>query len=233
VKQATRTLALLLCLAACNGDDDENTAATTQTSTQPTAQRLTEAQVVGAVVSASEALALADSAALGVVKGASVWRYADVLKADHRAIAEEVRAVADTMKIAGQTSPISERLVAAASQLRTALADSTADHGDVYLEGQIAVQRQLIGSLDSVLIPSATTPALRQVLQDLRPAMVAHLQRAEQIKQFLATAVAPPRAAAARISPDSARTPGDSLAPAPPPTPRPDTLPKPDTIRSL
>ncbi len=222
-------LALIVCLAGCRGDDETDTP-TTGEPAAPTTARLTEPQVIGALLAATEALVVADSAALGVVTAPSVYRYADVLRVDHRAIGAEIKAVADTMKVAGERSPLSERLAATAGELRTALGDTTADRSAGFVSGQIAMQRALIGAMDSMMIPSATTPALRQVLQDLRPAMVAHLQRAEQLKQILATAAAAPRPTAARISPDSARAPGDTTGTVPVPVPvRPPV--RPDTVR--
>ncbi|MEO5511827.1 MAG: DUF4142 domain-containing protein [Longimicrobiales bacterium] len=230
VKQFTKTMAALLLLtalaAACGGKDDDGEPVVDTGAGAPAFQKLTEDQVIGAVLAAADALHSADSAALPIVTAPGVWRFADVMRVDHRAIGREIRAVADTIRVTGVSSPLSERLGAAAMAVATALNDTTANRSAAFVAGQIGAQRELIGAMDSILIPSATTPALRQVLQDLRPLMVAHLQRAEQLQKLLATAEAAPKQAAARISPDSARIPGDTTA---------DGLPivravKPDTV---
>jgi putative membrane protein len=239
VKQFTKMLGAVLIVTAiaagCGGKDEGDEPAPQPGSGAPTFQKLTEAQVVGAVLAATDALHSADSAALPVVTSPGVWRFADVLRVDHRAIGREIRAVADTMRVAGVTSPLSERLRTSAVSIATALNDTAADRSAEFVAGQIGAQRALIGAMDSILIPSSTTPALRQVLQDLRPLMVAHLQRGEQLQKLLATSDIAPRQAAARISPDSARLPGDTTADGLPVVrvkPKPDTTVRipPDTM---
>jgi putative membrane protein len=218
---------LLITLAACGGSDE--TSQPTDSVPEATApRRLSEAEVIGTVLSATEGLAWADSAALSTVTQPAVLRYAQVLRADHRAIADEIKAVADSMKVAGAKSDAGDRLRTGAGEIATSIRDSTADAAMAFLNGQIDVQRQLIGAMDSALIPAATTPMLRQVLQDLRPAMVAHLQRAEQLKQTLTAERSAPRTAAASIPASAARrdtTSGDVRSAQPDVTPEPPANP--------
>jgi hypothetical protein len=75
--------------------------------------------------------------------------------------------------------------------------------------------------LDTAVIPSARTPRVKQLLRDLRPAVVAHLQRARQIwteRQKSGAAAATARAA-------TPTTPSPQpVAPTPTPVPRTDTV---------
>ena len=221
------TLFLLFALTACGkGDEAENTPASAANTPAPV--RLTEAEVVGTVLSAADALAVTDSVSATLLSQPGVIRYAQILHADHRAIGQEIQAVADTIKIAGARSEVGERIRTSATDLMSALQDSAADRTSVFLTKQIEIQRMLIGAMDSTLIPAAVNPQLRQVLQDLRPAMIAHLQRAEQIQEYLATiAITSPRQGAASISPESAKVRVDSSAAGV----RRDTIAPPDTAR--
>jgi predicted outer membrane protein len=207
-------LAVLLAAAGCKGRKSDRNATSSSASPNETATApLTEGQIIGALVATTGALAASDSVAAAGIESPGVKAYAVVLRADHRAIGEEIRAVADTIKVGPQVSTVADRLRDEASKIGAALNDSTVDHAPAFIDAQIEMQKHLIGAMDSAFIPAAKTPALRQVLQDLRPAMVAHLQRGEQLKQILtaAAATAAPRVAA-RISPDSARKPGDTTA---------------------
>lgn len=196
---------------------------------------LSEGEIVGVVLGVSNALAAADSAAIAMIESPGINRYAVVMRADHRAIAQEMRAVADTIKVTGLQSATAERLRSEAAAITTLLADTAVDRASAFVDAQVLMQRHLLGAMDSVLIPGSRTPALRQVLTDLRPAMVAHLQRAEQLKQILATSETAGPRVAARISPDSARAPGDTTGAdaktAAKPVVKPDSV-KPDTIRT-
>ena len=225
-------IGLLVLGTACGGDADDASRTATAAPETDAPPRMTEAQVIGTMLSATEGLAYADSAALSTVTQPAVLRYAQVLRADHRAIADEIKAVADSMNVAGTRSAAGDRLRTGAGSIATSVRDSTTDAAMAFVNGQLDVQRQLIGALDSALIPAATTGSLRQVLQDLRPAMVAHLQRAEQLKQTLTAARNAPRTAAASISPSAARRDTTSAEPEPrtsttqpEPTPDPVTPP--------
>jgi hypothetical protein len=242
LSRPSRLRAFLLCglmcvlPAACGGGEDEAPAADTTAATGP-ARRLTEAEVIGAVLSATDAMARTDSAATGVIAISEVHRFAEVLRTDERAIAEEMRAVADSLGVAGANSATGDRLRAEAERLASTLTDSTAGpSGSVglteagkaathFVQSRIELQRHLLGAVDSLLLPSSRTPLLRQTLTDLRTALVAHLQRAEQLETILANAAAAPREEAARISPDSARMPGDTTADLPPAPPPPGSAP--------
>jgi predicted outer membrane protein len=208
-------LALPLFFAGCHGKKEEPNATSQPASGANAAPALTEGQIVGALVATTRALTLSDSLAADAIESIGVKSYAIVLRADHRAIGDEIQAVADTIKVGAQTSPIADRLRNEASSIAAVLTDSTVSHTSAFVDAQIEMQKHLIGAMDSAFLPAARTPALRQVLQDLRPAMVAHLQRGEQLKQILVTAAAAASATprvAARISPDSARKPTDSTA---------------------
>ena len=211
--KATTLLALvvLILLPACNRNGKDKAGNSQATSSAPVVKPLSEGEIVGVMTATTEALVQADSTAAALIESPGINSYAVVLRSDHRAIAQEVRAVADTIKVVGASSPVADRLRAEAAAIVTTLADTTIERGPAFVDAQIEMQKHFIGAMDSLLIPAAKTPALRQVLQDLRPAIVAHLQRGEQLKQILATASTAAPRVAARISPDSARKPGDTL----------------------
>lgn len=223
-------LAVGTVLSGCHRDKNAASSPGAANTTTSSGEQLTEGQVVGALVATNRELYAADSAAVSVVPSAGINLFATVLRSDHRAIAQEIQAVADSSKLAAQQSTTAERLMKEAQAIASAMADSaTGDRGQAFLQAQVDMSKHMIGAMDSMFIPSAKTPMLRQVLQDLRPAMVAHLQRGEQLIQYYASLADAPHQAAARIPADSARVPGDTTAPG---VAKPDSTkpPKPDTI---
>jgi predicted outer membrane protein len=54
-----------------------------------------------------------------------------------------------------------------------------------YVEAQIALNRTVLGLLDSKLVPSAEQMALSEELQTMRTAVQSHLRQAEELKLLL------------------------------------------------
>lgn len=229
-------LVLTLLAGACGGDDDEEQAE------QPTAERPAARrdsvvrQPVYPEAEAVQILRAINANEIDVARVArersqndDILRYASVMIADHRGMTE----LLDSM-----VAPISDSANAESRTLRaagTALVDSLwkmeGGFNNTYIQQQIAAHEQALLVLDTALIPSARNPRLKKLLRDLRPAVVAHLQRAQQIwseRQASGAAAATAAAAAAAAATGTGTPTVPRAAPAPPPSPT-DTMPAPST----
>jgi putative membrane protein len=229
-------LAGALALQACGGDkDDEKEKGARPQASSPAARRDSVARKpVYPEAEAAQILRAMNTNEIEAARVArersqndDILRYASVMISDHRAMT----ALLDSL-----VAPISDSVNAESRALRTAgteLIESfwklEGGFNNTYIQQQIAAHEQALLVLDTALIPSARNPQLKKLLRDLRPAVVAHLQRAQQIwseRQASGAAAATAAAAAARSTTTEPVVPRG--APAPPPTPA-DTMQPPST----
>ena len=217
------SLLLLVLLVACGSDDEEETPR--QPASRPAARAdSVERQSVYPEPEAAQILRAINENEIAVSRIArqrsqneDILRYAAVMIADHGGMTQLIDSI---------LPPISDSVNAESRALRVAgavLADSLGriegGFNNSYITTQIAAHEQALLLLDTAIIPSARNPQLKKLLRDLRPAVVAHLQRAQQIwAERQASGAA---AATARAQPAPATTTPAPAAPA-----APDTVPR-------
>ncbi len=222
-------LAAVLAAGACGGDDDDN--ATERRPANRLAARA-DSTPRGPVYPEAEAAQILRAINVNEVEVARVarersqnddiLRYATVMISDHGAMTQLLDSL--VQPISDSVNAESRALREAGTQLVDSLWKIEGGFNNTYIQQQIVAHEQALLVLDTALIPSARNPQLKKLLRDLRPAVVAHLQRAQQI-----WAERQASGAAAATAPASSSTPAPTpsvprAAPAPPPSPA-DTLP--------
>lgn len=200
--------ALVLGLAACGGDDKDDNEGQPQAN-RPVARR--DSVVRKPVYPEAEAIQILrainahEIATARVARERSqnddILRYASVMIADHGAMTALVDSLVPP--IADSINAESRQLVTMTSETVDSMWKIQGGFNNTYMEQQVRDHERALLLLDTALIPSARTPQVKKLLQDLRPAVVAHLQRARQIYT-------------ARMADPALRTP-----PTPAPRPRP------------
>jgi putative membrane protein len=151
----------------------------------------------------------------------SVLEYAHVISSDHRAMT----ALLDSLLAATGQTPADHALVrqfaTAATTFATELAARDTGVNNSYLAQEVRDHERALQLLQGGLIPSARSPQIRTLFQQLVPAYHAHLQRAQEILSQRTTTAASPSAS----TPDQ---PGPELR-GTPVTPRPRARPRPDS----
>jgi putative membrane protein len=226
-------LAVLITVLACGGDDDGGTREQAQ---RPAAQRDTVRQPVYPEAEAAQilrAINAGEVAASRIARERSqnldILRYARVMISDHTAMTQLLDSIVPA--ISDSVNPVSRTLSQEAAQLADTLRALEGGFNNTYIQTQVAAHEQALLLLDTALIPSARNPQLKKLLQDLRPAMVAHLQRARQIwaeRQASGLAASTARPAPARsqqpTSPPAQSPTPSPVQPSAPPVQREDTV---------
>jgi putative membrane protein len=106
-----------------------------------------------------------------------VLRYAAVLIKDH----SDMMHLVDSLGAMARRNAISARITHDADSVAKALGGLTMGFNNTYIEEQVRAHQKALQLLDTAVIPSVQTPQLRTLLEQLRPAVAAHLQRAMQI----------------------------------------------------
>lgn len=176
-------LAVLITALACGDDDDEGGR---QQPDRPAAQGDTVRKPVYAEAEAAQILRVINAGEVETSaiarersQNLDILRYARVMISDHTAMT----ALLDSLvqPVSDSVNAVSRTLSQEAAQLADTLRALEGGFNNTYIQRQIAAHEQAVLLLDTALIPSARNPQLKKLLQELRPAMVAHLQRARQI----------------------------------------------------
>jgi len=139
-----------------------------------------ELLVTNAVDSTSGALAV------GRAQRAAVKAFAQMMVRDHGAANRRVIALVQRAALAPSESQESRALMAGAEQAAGATQSASgADFDRAYMAEQIRFHQSALDAIDQRLLPRASTPELRALLQQQRASVAAHLQRAQKIRRQL------------------------------------------------
>jgi putative membrane protein len=184
-------MVLLLGCAGCGGTDDADADAAADSSAvtagqQPAAAAVTDAEIAAIVVGANTIDAdLGDTAS---VRGTNtdIKAFGKTMSTDHRAVNAQAVELVTRLGVTPVESDISRKLASDAAAFRADLSGRTgAEFDRAYIDHEVAYHQAVIDALDTVLIPSAMNPELKQTLVGVRPAFVAHLEHARQLAAAL------------------------------------------------
>jgi putative membrane protein len=121
--------------------------------------------------------------ALTRAQNADVRKFAQTMITDHTAVNEQAAALAKKLGVTPADNDVSRSLQAGASEARKTLESLRGAAFDrAYLDREVAYHQGVLDAIDKVLIPTTENAELRKLLQDVRPAIVAHLEHAKQIR---------------------------------------------------
>src|SRR5688572_17720119 len=212
----------LMALGACGGDDEEpaerpqgnRPAARADSTPRRAVYPETEAAQILRAINTNEFEAA--RVARERSQNDDILRFASVMIADHRGMTELLDSL--VQPISDSANAESRSLRTAGTQLVDSLWKIEGGFNNTYIQHQVAAHEQALLLLDTALIPSARNPQLKKLLRDLRPAVVAHLQRAQQIWAARQASGAAAATAGPSGQPSVAPT-TPRPAPAPPPSP--------------
>lgn len=190
--------ALLLAAACAKGGDEDDTAAAADTNAAvsaplppPTSPEAATATVtdpqIAAIVVAANAV---DSAAgeLARTKGSSqeVKDFGSMMVTDHAGVNRQAVALVTRLGVTPEQNPTSQGLTQGGEQNVQRLQGlSGAEFDRAYIDNEVQYHQTVLDAIDQTLIPSAQNAELRSLLQTVRPAVQAHLDRARQIQGSL------------------------------------------------
>jgi putative membrane protein len=201
-----RTLAALatvsaLCAAGCGKSDQQkaadSAAAAAATPPAPSAAAanstaaatpaapaaLNDAQIAHVAVTANAI----DSAAgvLAKQKGTAkaVKDFAQMMITDHTGVNKQAVALATKLKVTPEDNDVSRQLKSGADQNVSNLqGKSGADFDSTYIDHEVTYHQAVLDALDQTLVPGAQNAELKALLEKVRPAIAAHLDRAKSIQ---------------------------------------------------
>jgi putative membrane protein len=152
----------------------------------PAGPKLTDPQIAHVAVTANSIDSAAGAAARSKARSAQVKDFAQTMVRDHGAVNKQAVALAKKLNVTPQDNDVSRQLQQGAEQAKTTLAaKSGADYDKAYIDHEVQYHQAVLDALDKTLIPEAQNAELKALLQQVRPNVAAHLERAKKIQSSL------------------------------------------------
>lgn len=194
-----RISACLLCavflLNSCNsGSNNPADAAAGATTTAPagtdnsntTSPRLSDPEIASVAVTADQIDIDYANIAKEKSQNTDVLKFAETMAKDHQSVNDQAVALATKLGVTPKDNATTQSLLSGAVTTKEMLNSKTgADFDKAYIDNEVAYHKAAIGVVENTLIPDATNPELKSLLQTALPIFKQHLEHAEMIqKQF-------------------------------------------------
>lgn len=150
------------------------------------APNLTDPEVAHVAVTANTIDIDLAKYAVAQAKHDDVVQFAATMIIDHGAVNSQAVALATRLHVTPMDNAVSRSLLAGA---RTARTDLEKVHGPAfdkaYMDREIAYHQAVLDAINDVLIPTTDNADLKALLQQVAPAVAAHLAHAKAIRQAL------------------------------------------------
>jgi putative membrane protein len=121
-------------------------------------------------------------------KNTEVLKFAQTMANDHKAVIDQAVALVTKLKVTPKDNGLSKDLTANAEKTQETLRATSAQNFDkLYIDNEVAYHKAVISAVETILIPQATNAELKALLQNVVPALKAHLTHAEMIQKMFAT----------------------------------------------
>jgi putative membrane protein len=169
-------LALMSLVASgCQAQDREALA-------EEEAVELTDAEIAHVAVTANQVDADLGRFAAERAASPEVRAFAETMARDHMAVNASAAELVERLGVVPQENEVSASLAEGGEEARRRLeALSGAAFDRAYMEREVEYHQAVLDALDGTLIPGATNAELRSLLEGVRPAIAAHLERARAI----------------------------------------------------
>ena len=111
-----------------------------------------------------------------------VLKFAQTMIDDHNAVIGQAVALVKKLDVTPKDNAVSQSLSKDAEKtLKSLEAKSGADFNKAYVTNEVAYHKAVINAVETLLIPESENAELKQLLQNVLPALKAHLGHAEML----------------------------------------------------
>jgi putative membrane protein len=148
--------------------------------------KLSDAEVASVAVVANQIDISYAEIAKEKSKDAEVIKFAETMINDHKAVIEQAVALAKKLGVKPADNSVSQRLLKDAEQTKQSLrSKSGTAFNKAYIDNEVAYHKAVINAVEGLLIPETDNQELKTLLQNVVPALKAHLGHAEMLQKSL------------------------------------------------
>lgn len=142
----------------------------------------TDPQIAHIAYTAGKIDIAAANQALGKTHNADVRSFAEEMVRDHTAVDNQALALVKKLHVTPEDNPTSKSLSSAATAERAKVAKLSGPAFDrAYMDNEVAYHKTVNGALKDTLIPDASNPQLKSLLETGLKLFTSHQEHAEQI----------------------------------------------------
>jgi putative membrane protein len=117
-------------------------------------------------------------------KNDQILNFARTMLADHQAVIDQATALVTKLKVTPMDNDLSKKLNAEAVETKKKLNEkSDKDFDKAYIDNEVDYHKEVISTVEDVLIPQAQNADLKALLQKVLPTLETHLEHAEVIEK--------------------------------------------------
>jgi putative membrane protein len=118
-------------------------------------------------------------------KNADILKFAETMTNDHKAVIGQAVALATKLGVIPMDNAVSKQLLTDAENTKKMLRSKSAkDFDKAYIDNEVSYHKAVIGAVEGLLIPETENAELKELLQNVVPALKAHLGHAEMVQKM-------------------------------------------------
>jgi putative membrane protein len=146
--------------------------------------KLSDAEVASVAVVANQIDINYAAIAKEKSKDAEVLKFAETMTNDHTAVIGQASALVKKLGVTPKDNAVSKKLLADAAKTSATLRSKSGKaFNKAYINNEVAYHKAVIGAVESLLIPETENAELKALLQNVLPALKAHLEHAEMLQK--------------------------------------------------
>jgi len=146
--------------------------------------KLSDAEVASVAVVANQIDISYAEIAKEKSKDAEVIKFAETMIRDHNAVIGQASALVKKLGVTPKDNAVSQKLMAGADQTKKSLRAKSGKAFDKdYIDNEVSYHKAVISTVEDVLIPETENAELKELLQNVVPALKTHLSHAEMVQK--------------------------------------------------
>jgi putative membrane protein len=146
--------------------------------------KLSDAEVASVAVVANQIDINYAAIAKQKSKDADVIKFAETMERDHKAVIAQAAALVKKLGVTPKDNAVSKKLLSDAEKTKKTLrAKSGNAFNKAYIDNEVTYHKAVIGAVETLLIPETENAELKELLQNVVPALKAHLMHAEMLQK--------------------------------------------------
>lgn len=147
---------------------------------------LTDAEVASVAVTANQIDIEYAQIARKKSKNQEVLNFAATMEKDHQAVIKKAVDLVTRLKVSPKDNPLTRQLIKGSEKTKRKLNGEKASQFDkTYIDNEVAYHKAVISVVETVLIPQTENAEVKQLLNDVLPALRTHLSHAEMVQKMI------------------------------------------------
>jgi putative membrane protein len=145
--------------------------------------KLSDAEVTSIAVTANQIDINYAEIAKKKSTNADILKFAETMISDHKAVIDQAVALAKKLGLTPKNNAVSKKLLADAEKTTKMLnSESGKSFNMEYIDNEVAYHKAVIATVENLLIPETDNKELKDLLQNVVPALKTHLEHAIMVQ---------------------------------------------------